>query len=97
MPRPPLRPAAFLSLAFLAAAPPGCKHHEEDPPKLEPGMTPELLRADGERMVREGHRTKEEGLSLRQQGKGGGDDLIIRGEQMMADGEKMKDRAMMVK
>jgi hypothetical protein len=53
------------------------------------------MKADADRMILDGQRLREQGIALRAQGNGG-DDLIQRGEQMMAGGQRLRDRAMML-
>ena len=74
----------------------GCKHHEDPPPQTLPGVTPAQMKAEADRMIRDGRQLREQGIDLRAEGQAGGDDLIRQGEQMMADGQRLRDRAMMM-
>lgn len=86
---------SLLAAAMLLAVHAGCKHHEDPPAQTLPGVSPAQMKADADRMILDGRRLREQGIDLRAQGKGG-DDLIRRGEQMMADGQRLRDRAMMM-
>jgi hypothetical protein len=85
----------LLAAAVAGGVLAGCKHHEYPPPQTLPGVSPGQMKADADRMILDGQRLREQGIALRAQGNGG-DDLIQRGEQMMAGGQRLRDRAMML-
>ena len=87
----------FLTLTIVPLfAPGGCKHHEDPPPQTLPGVSPAQMKTDADHMIQDGRQLREQGIDLRARGQPGGDDLIRRGEQMMADGQRLRDRAMMM-
>src|SRR3982751_378954 len=87
---------SLLAAALVAAGVGGCKHHEDPPPQTLPGVSPAQMKTDADRMIQGGRQLREQGIDLRARGQPGGDDLIRRGEQMMADGQRLRDRAMMM-